>query len=177
MRLIPFIEKAPFYAAIPFLRRHGLGCVYNSGRKHIVFEVDGVRFSTVICFEGLFPSLVRTFVLRGADFIVNMTNDEPSLGRMPFYYKINKEMLALRAVENRRSIVRVANNGISAVIDPWGRTVAEAPAMSSAAINVAIPISRQSSFYSRHGNFIIWVCVFLLGLNLGSFLCHLRTKC
>jgi len=126
----------------------------------------------VICFEGLFPGMIRSFVRRDADFIVNLTNDAPSLGNMGFYYQRNAGMLRLRAIENRRSIVRVANNGISMVIDPCGRIIRQAPAFVRATFTADVPLAQDKTPFFLFGNWLVWLC--LLGLGIG-FLFPMRT--
>lgn len=159
IKLIPFIEHAPFRTWIPALRKLGMGCVYSPGSRHTVFREGGHRFSVLICFEGLFPRLVRAFVREGAQWLVNITNDAPSLGTMRSYYAVNADVLRIRAIENRRSFVRAANNGISCVIDPWGRVRRRAGIFSEDAITVPVPLREDITCYTRWGD---WIAVFAL---------------
>jgi len=165
MKLVPVLEYMPIRLLIPWVRRMGGIGVYEPGREHTLFSIGDTTFSSLICFEGLFPGVVRKFVNKGADFLINLTNDEPSLGRMGFYYDQNARMLRIRAIENRRSFVRVANNGISMVIDPWGRVIRQAPAFSRVTFTCPVPISDQRTPYLLFGDWLIWICMF--GLVMG----------
>jgi apolipoprotein N-acyltransferase len=97
---------------------------FQAGKDFTVSAIDSHRFSTVICYESIFPDLVRQFVLRGAEMLVVITNDgwfgESSA---PFQHL---RMGVVRAVENRRYEVRTANTGISAWSIPYGRMKADA---------------------------------------------------
>jgi len=166
IKLVPILEYMPVRCLIPWVRRLGGVGVYEPGREHKIFRVGEAAFSTVICFEGLFPNLIRKFVRNGAAIVINMTNDEPSLGRMGFYYRQNAQMLQIRAIENRRSFIRVANNGVSMVIDPWGRVIREAPAFSRATFTSEVPLSGEKTPFFLFGNWLIWAC--LIGLAVRS---------
>ncbi len=164
-KLIPFVERPFWQGLVPFLRQHGVSSVYDAGREDAVFSLQGTRFSTIICFEGLFPESVRRLVLKGAQFIVNITNDAPSLGRMRFFYEQNARMLIVRAVENRRAIVRAANDGISCFIDPQGRILREIPLFCAGAVSAEIPREDSLTFYSRHGDWFVGLCGLLFFIH------------
>ena len=84
--------------------------------------VDGHRVAAFICYEAIFPDLVRDFAARGAELLVNITNDA-WYGRTSAPHQ-HLAMAAFRAVENGKYLVRAANTGISAVVDPRGRVLA-----------------------------------------------------
>lgn len=120
IHLVPFGEMIPFEDRIAMLRRIDLGeGDFSPGEDYTVFEASGQRFAVAICFESIYPSLLREFVLRGAGFIVNITNDEwfgPSLG--PYQHA---QMATMRAVEFGIGVARCANTGISMFVDSHGR--------------------------------------------------------
>ncbi|MFH1219461.1 MAG: apolipoprotein N-acyltransferase [Candidatus Eisenbacteria bacterium] len=120
IHLVPFGEMIPFEDRIPLLREINFGeGDFSPGTSYDVFEVGAKRFGVAICFESIYPSLVRKFVGNGADFVVNITNDEwfgPSAG--PFQHA---EMAVMRCVECRVGLVRCANTGVSMLVDPYGR--------------------------------------------------------
>ncbi|MBI3326717.1 MAG: apolipoprotein N-acyltransferase, partial [Nitrospinae bacterium] len=122
MHLVPFGEYIPLRGLLFFLDKlvTGIGD-FRSGEGYTVMAIPQGRFSVLICFEMIFPELVRQFVRHGAQFLVNITNDA-WFGRSPASYQ-HLSMVVFRAIETRLPVVRAANTGISAVIDPTGRLV------------------------------------------------------
>jgi apolipoprotein N-acyltransferase len=120
MHLVPFGEYIPFKEwlnfAQPLVREVG---EFAAGADFKLGQVEGIRFATLICYEGIFPELAREYQRRGAELLVIVTNDAwygPSGAP-----RQHLEMAAFRAVETRRTVLRCANSGYSAVIDPLGR--------------------------------------------------------
>src|SRR5205823_6378796 len=126
IQLVPFGEYVPFEAVLFFVQRLvvAIGDVVP-GFDPTVFQIPAGRFGVLICYEDIFPALTRRFVARGADFLVNVTNDA-WFGRTSAPYQ-HLAQATLRAVENRVPLVRVANTGISAVVEPDGRIRWEGP--------------------------------------------------
>lgn len=120
IRLVPFGEMIPFEDRITFLKRIDLGeGDFSPGRRYTVFEAAGHKFAVAICFESIYPGLVRPFVQRGAGFLVNITNDEwfgPSIGPQQ-----HAQMAVMRAVEYGVGLARCANTGISMFVTSHGR--------------------------------------------------------
>ncbi len=126
IRLVPFGEYVPWKPVFGFLEpyAYALGVSdFSPGRDFTVFRLEGSgpRFSTLICFEDVFPNLARQFVDRGADFLFVMTNDA-WFGHSSAPYQ-HLQASQLRAIENGVSIVRAANTGVSAFITPLGEVV------------------------------------------------------
>jgi apolipoprotein N-acyltransferase len=96
-----------------------------AGSRQTIFEVKGARMGVLICYESIFPNLSRMAVNRGADILVNITNDA-WYGESSAPYQL-LAMAAMRAVETKVPLVRVANTGISAVIEPTGKITARTP--------------------------------------------------
>jgi len=155
MRLVPVMEHAPLPGLIPLIRRLGLPCIFTPGREYTVFKLNGWRFSTVICVETQYPATVRRFVKDGAQLLINLTNDGRALGTMDFYYRVNADMLRVRAIENGRSFLRAANTGLSLFVDPYGRLLQEAPRGESAALTGALPLNDRLTFYTRFGDLLV----------------------
>src|SRR5207237_6026036 len=88
----------------------------------------GTKFGVVICFEVIFPNLVREFVRDGAEFMVTITNDAWFGNSIAPYQHFG--MVVLRAVENHVAFARAANTGISGFIDPYWRILAASPIFS-----------------------------------------------
>ena len=95
---------------------------FSPGSELVGVETPAGRMNAIICFEAVFPGLVRKFVNRGSQLIVNLTNDGwYGDGAAPYQHLA---MARWRAVENRRYLLRATNSGISAIIDPAGRIAA-----------------------------------------------------
>ncbi len=156
--LVPFGERIPYANELPFLikpLKWGVGISnWSRGRDTTVFRLtNGLRFSTVICYESVFPGFVRQFVRKGADFLVVITNDG-WYGKSSGPYQ-HAAYAIFRAVENHRSVVRSANTGISEFIGPYGRYIGRLTKLDEKATLFAnIPIDTQMTFYSEHGNWI-----------------------
>jgi apolipoprotein N-acyltransferase len=129
LHLVPFGEYIPLRAVFPFLETIvPIGDV-NPGQEYALFSVQlpGVghslssKFGVLICFEDVFPELSRQFVRKGAQFLVNITND--AWYKQSFASYQHFQASVLRAVENRISVLRSANTGVSGFISPEGRIV------------------------------------------------------
>ncbi len=174
--LVPFAERLPYADALPFLikpLKWGVGISnWARGTDTTVFKLtDGNAFSTVICYESVFPGYVRQFAKRGADFLVIITNDG-WYGNTSGPYQ-HAAYAIMRAVENHRSIVRSANTGISEFIDPYGRIIGTPSKYGEVAtMTEDIPIVDRASFYSLHGNWIAHIAEIISGASIliGLFL-------
>lgn len=181
--LVPFGEYIPFHHSLLwFLDKlvEGIGD-FEAGTTATVLPVpqriprpsekpgrpepqDRGQFGVVICYEVIFPDLVRQFVLEGADFMTTITNDA-WFGRSSAPYQ-HFGMVQFRAVENRRAFARAANTGISGFIDPYGRVLAAGPIFSEEAMTGTIPLRRDRTFYTRYGDVFAYACVIIAGLCL-----------
>lgn len=156
--LVPFGERIPYVDEVPFLikpLKWGVGISnWARGKDTTVFKLkNGITFSTVICYESIFPNYVRQFVKKGADFLVIITNDG-WYGKSSGPYQ-HAAYAILRAVENRRAVVRAANTGISEFIDPYGRFIGKQTQLDEKATLIAqIPIDKETTFYTEHGDWI-----------------------
>ncbi len=156
--LVPFGEHLPFDNTFPVLRNVHFGQGdYSAGRELTVFSCGKFRFSVLICFESIFPRLVRKFVKNGAELLVNITEDS-WYRRTPGPYQ-HAEMAILRAVENRVSVVRCGNSGISMLIDPYGRILKKSKIFERMIIDGEVPLREGTSFYTRYGDLFTWVIV------------------
>ncbi len=162
--LVPFGEYEPLQGVVrwPKAIAAAMGS-HLPGDRYTVFTLGSVPFSAVICWEIVFPDLVRRFVQGGARFIVNASNEAWFAGSaMP------DQMLAMsvfRAVENRTAVARSANLGISAIIDPYGRVTRRftgsgpdgAPA--DGILAGEIRLAESGTFYTRHGDVFAFACI------------------
>jgi len=163
IRLLPFGEYLPLKGTLPWslidVPDRGR---YRPGKGFTIFKLPACRFGVTICWENIFPDLVRQFVKRGAQFIVNMTN-EAWFGNTAAPYQF-LSMSVFRAVENRVFVIRCANTGISCFIDPYGRIVDRLKDENGRDIFVrgvlsgsVIPL-KSNTFYTRYGDWPVWVC-------------------
>jgi apolipoprotein N-acyltransferase len=134
----------------------GLGG-WGIGRDSTLFAFrdasgDSVKFASFICYESIYPGYVAGYVRRGAQFLTVITNDS-WWGNTSGAYQ-HKQFATLRAIENRRWLVRCANGGISCAIDPSGRTVAETEMYTRSVLRVSVTPSRELTFFSIHGDWI-----------------------
>ncbi len=175
---VPFAEHIPFWE-VPAVRSFmenvvGIGGIWTLGRRYTVFTLPlhgggEVRFSTPICFEDSFPYLSRIFFRRGADFLLNLTDDEWSRTNSA---EIQHFVAArYRAIENKRVLVRSSNSGVTAVVDPFGRVTASLPTFSARALSVDVPIYEASAptAYALCGDWVpIVLAVWLFGVLLAD---------
>ena len=166
IRLLPFSEYLPYKEKIPwtYLRIPDTDN-YLPGKKYTVFYLSGIRFGVTICWENIFPGLVRKFVDKGAQFLINITN-EAWFGETAAPYQF-LAMSVFRAVENHRYLVRCANTGISCVIDPEGRILDRVKDNNGRAIFVrgtltgsVIPF-KDKTFYNKYGDWLVWLSLII----------------
>jgi apolipoprotein N-acyltransferase len=166
IHLVPFGEYIPLRHFLFFLDKlvAGIGD-FRSGAAYTVMAIPQGRFAVLICFEVIFPDLARHFVRHGAQFLVNITNDA-WFGYSPASYQ-HLSMVVFRAVENRLPIVRAANTGISAVIDPTGRLVQQTDLFARTWIKDRItPAKGPTTFYTRWGDLFAYSCVLVSAVPL-----------
>jgi apolipoprotein N-acyltransferase len=114
----------------------------------------------VICYESSYPELTREEVARGAGLLAIVT-DDTWYGRTAAPYQ-HADFAALRAVENDRYLIRAAATGISQIVDPNGRVIASAPLFTPKTVIAAVESRRNLTFYSRFGDWFIWLCFALI---------------
>jgi apolipoprotein N-acyltransferase len=165
IHLVPFGEYIPLKNVFSFLYRYYEIANFSKGEIYTIFDLDSTDFGVLICFEDAFESLVRTFVSRGADFMINITNDA-------WFYdsaepRQHLSASVFRAIENRISFVRAANTGISGFIDPYGRIINSVDKSGKQVCvegfaTADIPLLKQRSFYNRFGNVFVGACFIFL---------------
>ena len=171
--LVPFGEYIPLRTLLFFLHKlvEGIGD-FEAGTVPTVLRLPaaegpqanraGTKFGVVICFEVIFPNLVREFVRDGAEFMVTITNDAWFGNSIAPYQHFG--MVVFRAVENRVAFARAANTGISGLIDPQGRILHATPIFTEGALQGAIQIGVSRTFYTRHGDLFAYGCVLITGI-------------
>ena len=141
----------PFQWLIPALGTIALGqAEWSPGDHPVLFPSAAGPFSCLVCFEAIFPDLARTDVLRGARWLVNITNDE-WFGNSAALYQ-HAAMAVFRAVECRVPLARCANTGLTLVCDAYGRVVAQAPVFEPTLLVIPLPLPGPAGGYLRFGD-------------------------
>ncbi|MEE9226881.1 MAG: apolipoprotein N-acyltransferase [Acidobacteriota bacterium] len=158
VHLVPFVEYIPLKKGLFFLDRLVQGVIadFVPGDGPVLHRAGGIPFATLICYEMVFPHLVRDSNNAGARFLVNITNDG-WFGRTSAPYQ-HFAMSAFRAVENRRWVVRVANTGISGFIDPYGRVQQKTDIMRKELLVGGVVPRDDRTPYSRFGDWFAGLC-------------------
>ncbi len=165
MRLVPFAERIPYADDVPFLiepLRWGVGISnWGLGRDSTVFvsKKFGAKFLAMVCYESIFPEFVSKFVDNGAEFLVFTTND--SWWGNTSGARQHQQYAVLRAIENRRWVVRCANGGISSFIDPLGNAYDKTEMYTQTYIQRTITPFQEKTFYSKHGDWFARICASL----------------
>lgn len=180
IHLVPFGEYVPFKNLLSFVHRFAPRPIGDcaAGKDFTVLRfllersakdkdyswrlVKKVNFSCLICFEDVFPELARKFVNKNADFLVNITNDA-WFGKTSAAYQ-HAQASIFRAVENRTSVLRAANTGLSCFIDQKGRITGRV-AQNGRDLFVdgfavqEIVLSRVRTFYTKYGDVFAYICI------------------
>lgn len=173
MKLVPIAERVPYadlFSSLDFLR-WGVGIGgWQIGPGHVIFRdnATGARFSTVICYESVYPAFVAESVLRGAEFLTIITVDS-WWDHMSGAYQ-HERFAVFRAVENRRWVARCALGGISCFIDPYGRYYDATHLMTETALSRTIGRSSSLTFYTRNGEILGVASIWMVGLFFASAL-------
>jgi apolipoprotein N-acyltransferase len=162
IRLVPFGEYVPIQSVLTLGGRVTAKLVhqvadFTPGTEYAVAPVDGHPIAAFICYEAIFPDLVRPFAAGGAELLVNITNDG-WYGRTSAPYQ-HLAMAVFRAVETGRYLARAANTGITAVVDPRGRVLEQTQLFERTVLVRDVPAVTGTTFYVRHGDVLAWACL------------------
>lgn len=150
-RLVPFAEDDSLGL------RGGNSTSYTPGQGTFVLSGSTLRAGALLCLEAMFPDLAREAVRQGAEVLVNLSNDAWFGHPEPARHQL--DIATLRAVENRRYLVRAAATGFSAVIDPHGRTLARSEFDSHQVLNATVRAAHVRTPYQRYGDAFAWVVI------------------
>jgi len=158
MHLVPFGEYVPLkellFFAGPLVEAVG---PFSAGTDPALLPVNGHPVSVAICYEVVYPALVRQFVIRGSELLTTITNDAwfgaTSAPHQHF------AQASMRAIEEGRYLVRSANTGISGIVDPYGRVVEKSDIFQSAVLVGDARFLRVTTFYARHGDIVAYASV------------------
>ncbi len=175
VHLVPFGEYVPIKRLLSFVGKMvaQVGDFSPGERGRTLAWGEGYPpIGVQICFEIIFPGLSRSLVKNGAGVLVNLTNDA-WFGNSSAAYQ-HFSMAVFRAVENRRSLVRCANTGISGFVDPVGRITASTVLFEDAVVVRAVSVLAETTIYTRIGDLLPLVCLIVLGLLMGRPVIRMR---
>jgi apolipoprotein N-acyltransferase len=164
IHLVPFGEYIPFRRLLFFA--HALtGNVGETdrGTERKVFRLNGHRYGVFLCYESVFADEVRQFAQLGAEVLVNLSDDGWYGDTSAPWQHLN--MARMRAIENRRWLLRGTNNGVTAVIDPYGRVRQSIPRHQADALPAGYGFRDDITFYTAHGDVFAYLCA-ILGLGM-----------
>lgn len=159
--LVPFGEYIPWKKLFFFLEPMVAIGNFEAGPSLTPIPFNGTSLGVMICGEDIFPELARELVNKGANLLVNMSNDA--------WYGFSSEAsqhLALatyRSIETRKSTIRATNTGISSVILPTGKTIIQAPLLEESVLIYQVPLLKsEPSVYLLAGDWLIAACFIFL---------------
>jgi apolipoprotein N-acyltransferase len=166
IHLVPFGEYIPFARLLFFAHKlTGKVAAFTPGGVRKVFHVAGVdgqthRYGVFICYEAVFADEVRQFARQGAEVLVNISDDGWYGDTSAPWQHLN--MARMRAIENRRWLLRDTNTGVTAAIDPYGRVRQSIPRHQVDALPAQFGFRDDITFYTAHGDVFAWACVILV---------------
>lgn len=166
--LVPFGEYIPLAGWFKNLKSVVAGTNFSSGSNLAPLPlIDRERdlpldLGVTICFEDMFPEIFRKLTRRGADLLVNLTNDG-WFGRSAVLYQ-HFDFSRYRAIENRRSLARATNTGMTGFFSPTGEVLAGAPPFQQAALIGEVPVGGPITFYTRWGDVFAILSALAFGL-------------
>ena len=166
MFLVPFGEYVPFGALLTFVGPLvDAVSAFSPGQGVTMLPVQGHMISTAICYEVVYPHLIRQGVLQGAELLTTITNDawygETSA---PFQHF---DLAAMRAIEQGRYLARAANTGISGIVDPYGRVTLRTDLFETTAPMGEVRFIQERTVYARIGDITAQLAVLITLLGVG----------
>ena len=160
VHLVPFGEYLPF----PWLFSFAGGLTkevgeFKAGTSRAPLEAESERLGVFICYESVFPDEVRQFAEQGAQVFVNISNDGWYGDSGAYAQHLNQTRM--RAIENDRWILSATDTGVTASIDPYGRTVARLPRKERSALVAPYALTSGTTFYTRHGDWFAYLCAII----------------
>ena len=160
VHLVPFGEYLPFPRLFAFAggltKEVGQ---FQAGTSRAPLDAGGTRLGIIICYESVFPGEVREFADQGAQVLVNLSNDAWYGDSGAYAQHLNQTRM--RAIENDRWMLSATDTGVTASIDPYGRTVARLPRKERGALVAPYALISATTFYTRHGDWFAWLCAII----------------
>lgn len=156
MQLVPFGEYVPLKDLLFFVGPIVEAVsAFSPGTDPVLLPVAGHMVSTAICYEVIFPSLIRRFVEDGSELLTTITNDA-WYGRSSAAYQ-HWDQASMRSIEQGRYLARAANTGISGFVDPYGRVVEKTDLFHEAIVIGELRFITDRTVYSRIGDLVAWL--------------------
>jgi len=157
IHLVPFGEYVPysemFFFAHKLTRQAGN---FSRGTERRAFTMNGHRYGIFICYESIFADEIRHFAKNGAEVFVNISDDGWYGDTSAPWQHLN--MARMRAIENRRWLLRDTNTGVTTAIDPYGRVLRSAPRGIFTSLAVQYGFRDDMTFYTRYGDVFAYAC-------------------
>lgn len=172
VHLVPFGEYLPFPRLFAFAG--GLTKEvgeFEPGRSRAPLDAASTRMGVFICYESVFPDEVRQFAQHGAQVFVNISNDGWYGDSGAYAQHLNQTRM--RAIESNRWLLSATDTGVTASIDPWGRTVAQVPRKQRIALVAPYALTSVTTFYTRHGDWFAHLCAII---SLGALFTRFATR-
>jgi len=178
IHLVPFGEYLPLRPVLGWINRFVPLEDFASGREYTILQAGPSKpFGVLICFEDTLDDVRRNLVNAGAGFLVNITNDAWFRDtKEPF---LHLQGAVFGCVENKRSLVRAANTGVSGFVDPFGRILAyvqdnrHKKTFVEGTAFASIPVVQEKTFYTKYGDVFAWSCLLVILGGAGT-LCRKR---
>jgi apolipoprotein N-acyltransferase len=165
IHLVPFGEYVPLKRLLFFVGPLVEAVSdFSAGRDPVLLPVAGHMASTAICYEVIYSSLIRSFVVRGSELLTTITNDA-WYGWSSAAYQ-HWEQASMRAIEQGRYLARAANTGISGFVDPYGRVLQKSDMFQSAVLVADVRFISARTIYNRVGDLVGWLSVALTAAAL-----------
>jgi apolipoprotein N-acyltransferase len=163
MHLVPFGEYVPLQSLL-FFAGPIVGAVadfapFSPGTDPVLLPVGAHLASTAICYEVIYPDLIRGFVRRGSELLTTITNDA-WYGRSSAAFQ-HWDQASMRSIEEGRFLARAANTGISGFVDPYGRVIEKTPLFVASVVVHDVRFLHDRTVYNRIGDLVAWLSLAL----------------
>ncbi|WP_235011331.1 apolipoprotein N-acyltransferase [Bryocella elongata] len=166
MHLVPFGEYTPYKPLFFFAGKILDDLPFVPGLSRNALVSEGHRYGVFICYESIFGDEVRRLTQDGAQVLVNLS-DDGWYGDSSAPWE-HLDMARMRAIENNRWVLRSTNTGVTAVIDPHGRVVAQLPRHVRSSLAAGFAFRDGLTPYTRFGDWVGWLCALMTALALGA---------
>jgi len=164
VHLVPYGEYVPLRQFFPFINKIVVGIGdFQPGTGFNPIDSNGHRIGVLICYEAIFPESARDYKQKNVDLLVNITNDAWfGKSSAPFQHL---SMTVFRAVETRLYLVRAANTGISAIVDPTGKILSQTGLFERTVLKGEVKYLDEKTIYAAYGDVFVYLCGIVLILH------------